>query len=225
MADDPRDPLDEARLGAAFRSARKPTGTHLTESEWERLTCDEMTPAERDTALVHIMSCAECTTIHRGLMELRKGAAEIEDARRQNDSGSYYRRWTIAGSLATAAAIVLALLINRPTRVEPDNVMRSSSAAVVMNVMSPRANEPLIDRKFSWQGVSGATAYELRVSTQDGVRIFTSRRDETFAELPREIELGAGTYYWRVLAFKGDAEVAASPLIPFTLIPPTLRGR
>lgn len=215
MADDPRDPLDDDELAAAFRSTRRTSGIHLTEPEWERLTCNEMTPAERDTALAHIISCAECSTIHRGLMQLREGAGEIEQARPRETSGTYYRRWMIPGGLATAAAILLALLINRPTRVEPGTVTRSGTETAAITVLSPTANEPLIDRKFSWQGIAGATAYELRVTTQDGNRLFTSKRDETFAELPREIELVAGTYYWRVLAFKGDAEIAASPLIPF----------
>jgi hypothetical protein len=215
VADDPRD-LTDGALAAAFRSPRA-SGTHLTEAEWERLTCDEMTAAERDTALGHIMSCAECTTIHRSLMQLREGATEIEQQRPRNNAGTNYRRWSIAGGLVTAAAIVAAVLINQPTRVVPDNVMRSGTETTAITVLSPRANEPAVDRRFSWQGVSGATSYELRVTTQDGVRVFTSRRDETFAELPAEIEVKSGTYYWRVVAFKGETEVAASTLIPFTL--------
>lgn len=218
MADDIRDPLNDDSLAAAFRDARRTLGTHLTEAEWERLTCDEMTLAERDTALAHIMSCDECATIHRSLIQLRAGAQQIESPPSRSVGATRFsnRRWAMVGGLATAAAIVLALLINRPTRVEPDNVMRSGAEVAALNVMSPRANEPLIDRKFSWEGVPGASAYELRISTQDGVRLFTSRRDETFAELPREIELQPGTYYWRVLAFNGTTEIAASQLIPFT---------
>jgi hypothetical protein len=213
VPDQSRDPLNDDDLAAAFRSSRRVSGEHLTEAEWERLTCGEMAPAERDTALAHIMNCAECSTIHRSLMQLREGAATIESAK--DDAGQAYRRWAIPGGLAAAAAIIVALLIYRPARVEPDNVTRSATRAAAVTVLSPTANEPLIDRRFSWQGIAGATAYELRVSTQDGTRLFTSRRDETFAELPGEIELKEGTYYWRVLAFKGDAEVAASPLVPF----------
>jgi len=213
VADEGRDPLNDDNLAAAFRSSRRASGEHLTETAWERLACEEMTPADRDTALVHIMNCAECSTIHRSLMQLREGATNIDGA--HDDAGQSYRRWMIPGGLAAAAAILVALLVNRPARVEPDNVTRSATEAAAVTVLSPTANEPLIDRRFSWQGIAGATAYELRVSTQDGARLFTSRRDETFAELPGEIELKEGTYYWRVLAFKGDAEVAASPLVPF----------
>lgn len=223
MADDTRDPLDDDSLRAAFRSGNGARGrSHLSDAEWERLTCDEMPPGERDTALVHIMSCAECTAIHRSLMQLRAGAMQIAppslrsgEAGSRSSAGTHCRRWSIYGGLAAAAAIVIALLINRPARVDPGSVLRSGAAAAVVTVLSPHANEPAVDRRFSWQGIAGATAYELRVTTQDGARIFTSRRDETFAELPAEIDLQEGTYYWRVLAFKGDAEIAASPLIPF----------
>ena len=214
MADDPRDPFDDEALAAAFRSGRTSSGKHLSETEWERLTCDEMTPAERDTSLVHIMGCAECTAIHRSLMQLREGARKIETARGSN-TGSYYRRWSIFGGLATAAAIVAALLINQPTRIDPGDVTRSGRENAAVVVIAPQSNQPLVERRFAWQPVTGADRYELRVTAQDGASVFTSRRDETSAELPAEVQLGGGTYYWRVLAFKGDAEIAASPLIPF----------
>ena len=57
-----------------------------------------------------------------------------------------------------------------------------------------------------------------RIIARVGGRVFTSRRDETSAMLPEDIELTAGTYYWRVVALNGDAEAAASPLIPFRFI-------
>jgi hypothetical protein len=224
MVADSRGPLDDDALAAAFRASRTPAGSHLSDADWERLTCDEMTGAQRDAALAHIMSCPECTAIHRSLIQLRTGAAEIAAAGppglsevegRPNIAGR--RFWAIAGGLATAAAIVAAVLINRPTRVDPD-VMRSSREAAAIIAIAPQPGTALINRRFEWQPVAGADSYELRVSTRDGVRVFTSKRDETSAVLPNEIELDAGaSYYWRVLAFKGDAELAASPLTPFTV--------
>lgn len=215
MADSSRDPFDAAALAALLRAARTPTGEHLSEAQWERLACDEMTAAERDTALVHILTCEECATIHRSVMQLREGARTIETVTASAPSGAYYRRWSIAGGLVTAAAIVAALLINRPARVDLNDVTRSGRAGAALIATSPQSGQPLVGRRFAWQAVAAADSYELRVTTQDGVRVFTSRRDETSAVLPDEIELTAGTYYWRVAALKGDAEIAASPLIPF----------
>ena len=211
------DPLDTAALSAAFRRARKPSGDHLSETQWERLTCDEMAADERDIALAHIMSCAECSTIHRSLIELRAGATEIEGTRPRPNAGVSYRRWTIPGGLATAAAIVLAIWIYRSPQVPPTGVTRSAREPGAVSAIAPLANQPLIDRRFSWQPVAGADSYELRVSTADGVRVFTSKRDETSAVLPAEIHLSAGSYYWQVVAFSGETTIATSPMMRFAV--------
>jgi hypothetical protein len=33
--------------------------------------------------------------------------------------------------------------------------------------------------------------------------------------VPAEITLSGGSYYWRVTAHRGEATIAASPMIPF----------
>ena len=73
-----------------------------------------MTPSERDTALVHILTCEECATIHRSVMQLRDGAGAIGGAKSAT-AGARYRRWSILGGMAAAAAIIVALVINRPS--------------------------------------------------------------------------------------------------------------
>ena len=212
MADERRDPLGDAALAAAYR-ARRPSGAHLTESQWEQLTCDEMSRDDRDRALAHIVSCADCSTIHRSLIELRAGAAQIENAR--PSIGMSYRRWTIVGGLATAAAIVLALVINRPTRVDPD-VLRSAGEKPTVTLVSPLPDALLGEnRTFAWQPVDGADRYELRVTTSDGRPILTSNLDQTSTQLPNDVKLAAGEYFWQVVAMKGDATIAASPIRQF----------
>jgi hypothetical protein len=216
VADPTRGPLDDAALAAAFRGARTPSGDHLSETQWERLACDEMTPAERDTALAHILSCADCTAIHRRLMELRTGAAEIDGPAPQPLAGWSQKRWAIAGGLAAAAALILAVLVNQPSRPSAGGeAARSDRPAGVVAVIAPGSGSVLADRHFAWQPVPDADSYELRVHTEDGGRVFTSRRDETSADLPADIRMPRGPYYWQVTAFKDGAAIASSSMVPF----------
>lgn len=216
MTDPTRGPLDDAALAAAFRGARKPSGDHLSETQWERLACDEMPPAERDTSLAHILSCADCTAIHRSLMELRTGATEIEGLAPQPVAGSSQKRWAIVGGLAAAAALILTVLVDQPSRPSAGGeAARSDRPAGGVTVIAPGSGSVLADRHFAWQPVPGADSYELRVHTDDGGRVFTSRRDETSADLPADTQMPRGSYYWLVTAFKDGATIASSPLIPF----------
>jgi hypothetical protein len=216
VADPTSGPVDDGALAAAFRGARQPSGDHLSETQWERLACDEMHPAERDTALAHILSCADCTAIHRSLMELRAGATEIEGLAPQPAAGSSQRRWAIVGGLGAAAALILAVLVDQPSRPNAGSeVARSDRAAGGVTVIAPAIGSVLADRHFAWQPVAGADSYELRVHTDDGGRVFTSRRDETSANLPADTQMPRGAYYWQVTAFKDGATIASSPMIPF----------
>lgn len=209
-----RDPLSDDALAGAYRATRKPSGDHLTPDQWERLACDELRGPDRERALAHIESCGECTAIHRGLLELREGATEIENRSPRDNAGLAYRRWSIAGGLATAAAIVFAVLINQPARVDPNDAMRSGLEKPIVTLIPSAQLGP--SRTLAWQPLEGADRYELRVTTTDGKPVFTSRRDQTSARIPLEIAL-QGEYFWRVIALKGDATIATSPISQFSV--------
>ena len=216
VVDPAGDPLSDAALADVYRASRRPVGDHLSQDQWEHLTCDELSAADRDGALAHIESCGDCSTIHRSLLELRDGATAIEDTRPRDNAGLSYRRWTIAGGLATAAAIVFAVLVNQPARTTPgDEVTRSSETRAAIALVTPSPNSVLAGRRFEWQPVATATAYELRVTTADGAGVWSTRVTAPTIELPEGVVMRSGAYYWQVTALREDAAIASSPMVAF----------
>jgi len=188
---------------------------HVTDADWERLMCGEMGAAERDRTLAHVMSCTDCRTIHRSLLEVQREAAAMERPAPAN-AGTTYRVWTIAGSLAAAAAVVMAVLIPWPSAgPSAGDVTRSNPASAEVVVVAPAARSVLSSRRFSWQPVAGADTYEIRVNGEDGSRVWSVTVAENNATLPDGVALTPGAYYWQVTAQKQKATLAASPLIPF----------
>jgi hypothetical protein len=214
---DPRDPFSDDALAAAYRAARTPAGTHLSDEDWERLTCDELRGADRDRALAHIESCGDCATIHRSLLDLKTQATALQagDAVPAPAAGGY--RWPLFGGLAAAAALVAAVLINLPDRapLPADDAVRSGDALARIAVISPAVERGLIDRRFEWQPVAGASSYEIWVHTAEGGRVWSTRTSTNTAEIPADVPLSGGAYYWRVTAHRGEATIASSAMVPF----------
>lgn len=213
------DPLSDEALAGAYRATRKPSGDHLSPEQWERLTCDELQGADRDRALAHIASCGDCTTIHRGLLELRSQATTLEagDAVPAHAGGRY--RWPLVGGLAAAAALVAAVLINQPgrTTLPVDDALRSGDALARIAVITPAMERALTDRRFQWQPVATASTYEVWVHTAEGGRVWSTRTSAPSAEVPADVTLSSGAYYWRVTAHRGEATIASSAMIPFQI--------
>jgi hypothetical protein len=70
-------------------------------------------------------------------------------------------------------------------------------------------------RRFEWQPVPTATAYEVRVNTADGARAWSTRVSTSSAELPANVILAGGAYFWQVTALREDAAIASSPMVAF----------
>jgi hypothetical protein len=71
----------------------------------------------------------------------------------------------------------------------------------------------LSGRRFEWQPVATATAYELRVTTADGAGVWSTRVTTPSAELPESVVMRSGAYYWQVTALRDNAPIASSPMV------------
>lgn len=212
-----RDPLSDDALAGAYRATRKPGGEHLSPDQWERLACDELRGPDRERALAHIESCGECTAVHRGLLYLRSEATTLEAGSAAPVRGGGRSRWTLAAGMAAAAALVAAVVINQPgrTTLPADDALRSGDALARIAVITPAIERVLTDRRFQWQPVATASNYEIWVHTAEGGRVWSTRTSATSAELPADVTLNSGAYYWRVTAHRGEAAIASSPMISF----------
>jgi hypothetical protein len=66
-------------------------------------------------------------------------------------------------------------------------------------------------KRFAWTAVSGAEHYEIELSTDIDIVVFTheSLREPVLA-MPDDFALTAGTYFWRVTAHRGGRIIGDS---------------
>lgn len=211
--------LEDDVLKEAYRLAGTTTdGPHLSERQWEQLTCGELTEADRHDALGHILSCRDCTRIHRSLLAMSAEAATFDEhAVRPGIVRPASRTWMYLGGLATAAAIVAAVVLDlRPARTgHGGDVSRSATGTVAVALVAPLADAALRERRLQWQAIATADAYEVRVNAADGGAVWKARVTTAEVRLPPEVPLAAGRYYWQVIAFREGIIQGTSAITAF----------
>lgn len=76
---------------------------------------------------------------------------------------------------------------------------------------------PLIGERVGvllWRSVPGATSYRVEVFGSEGAPIFTATEPDTVAGLPPSFDAPRWSS-WRVRAYNGRREIAASPMTPY----------
>ena len=219
MADPKRPGVDDDVLKRAYQATHvSPGGPHLSETEWEQLACGELDEASRERALAHIATCADCATVHRSVLQVSRDASAfdpnaIAPSTAPRPAAS---RWMLIGGLAAAAAIVAAVVLNRPiTSGGTVDTVRAPSATTTMTVITPLGGARLEARRFAWPAVAAADAYEIRVNAADGGAVWTARSSVPEVEIPGATVLTPGTYYWQVTAMRDAVAIGASPIVPF----------
>jgi hypothetical protein len=204
---------------------------HVEEAAWERLALDGCSPGERERVLDHVVRCAECASVYRGLVELESGArafdpeAPARPVLREADIGLGLRPWGFLGGMAAAAAVVWVLarpaLAPAPVAVSSPELTRGAEAS------RPRAVEPVgrlstAPESFRWEPQPGARAHRIEVLDASGELLWTSAELEgvTLA-WPAGLKLvKPGIYYWQVVAVPSSgraADAVASPMVSFEL--------
>ena len=75
--------------------------------------------------------------------------------------------------------------------------------------------------RFVWSKVDGAESYTLRIWNEADVRVASETGiPTTSAEFPKDADMPAGTYFWSVVAMRGDDAIAESGLAAFVVRKP-----
>lgn len=73
-------------------------------------------------------------------------------------------------------------------------------------------------KKFEWTAVDGAEGYALLVVNEVDIEMWETTVQATSIEVPKELVLESGTYYWAVGAFRGGRQVAYSGRAAFVVL-------
>lgn len=73
-------------------------------------------------------------------------------------------------------------------------------------------------KKFEWTAVEGADGYALLLVNEIDIEIWETTVQATAIELPKELVLDSGTYYWAVGAFRDGRQVAYSGRSAFVVL-------
>lgn len=212
----------------AFRASR-PDGAeeHLSEHQWERLACGELDRKDHQEALDHILDCRQCTEIHQSLLVLKEKAhtfdpgAPVPNIVKKTSN----RNWVFSGIFAVAATLLFVIfrplspsLTNPGTPLTPpEPVLRSSSLEPSATLLAPTEMDSVSRVFFRWSPSPVALVSIVQLVDDHGEIRWTS--EETTAdtmELPGDVALPSGRYYWRVLSLGGSAGgEQASDLVAF----------
>lgn len=72
--------------------------------------------------------------------------------------------------------------------------------------------------QFRWSSVPAADSYTLRIWNEADVRVYSETGiTTTSAEVPKDSDIPAGTYFWAVVGMRGEQPVAESGLAAFVV--------
>ncbi len=223
--------VELARLRAAYRETGPVESGHLSDEQWERLACDEMDSAERESVLEHVLSCSECSEVYRGVLAVRMEAHTFDNgAPRPKSSADPARGWRWKGvvtGLAAAAAVIVVFLVVRPS-IQPSAVKPGGSETVTLRasgvlakpvLISPVGEVSGIPGELSWRPVEGARGYLVELLDAKGELLWKSEElAVTGTPWPQVVHAAPGRYYWRVLAVpEGGGKAVASHLESFEI--------
>lgn len=215
-------------LRTAYLAACEGRTDHVSDEVWERLAMDELPAGEREAVLDHVTACSECAAIYRGLGILAAEAHTFDPgAPEPARPGATItpveggRRFLLAA--AALAAAVGAVLVLRPLLGPTQNrapVVRSRAVALPRPVQPGPGpvSPPLV---FRWQPVDGARGYVVELLDGNGEPVWTGTETAaTELDLPGDVRLAPGPYYWRVVAVTPQGQRLPSELVAITVTAP-----
>jgi hypothetical protein len=113
----PRQPDVDAihRDYQALTRGQAAAGPHPDEEMWARFASGELSATEQARTVDHVLSCAECSAVYRGVAHVQQGASSFDPSAPRRVSGGTLSLWkrpfwseALAASLTIAAAGLLA---------------------------------------------------------------------------------------------------------------------
>lgn len=223
----------EVTLRGLYAARGPQAGPHPGEDDWVRLAAGGMAEGERSSVVDHVVRCAECAAVYRGLVELEEGARAFDATlpRTLAPAALGVRQVTRWGAwAAVAAAAAIALVIVQPKRA----LAPASDVSATVNGLElrgaarrPEPTEPLgavarWPERLRWSAADGARAYRVRILGADGEIVWTSPLvAATETAWPAEVAPRPGRVYWQVIALpeggrEADATASVSAAFDYT---------
>ena len=193
--------------------------THLSTDHLAAFLDGRLTGSERERAVLHFASCAEC----RG---------ELTDLRSMLDTAGRggSRPWIAAvAAVAASAAILLVIVLPRvgtdgtgvnPPRVRAEQGVRLPDGSQAIGVVSPtdRATVTPSGVQFVWHPAGAGAMYSVIVQDTAGNQVWSKSLADTSLTLPDSARLAPGSkYFWSVDARLADGNTAKSGAYSFTI--------
>ncbi|HET9317019.1 MAG TPA: hypothetical protein VFQ51_15615 [Vicinamibacteria bacterium] len=222
---------DERTLRGLYGLRTATPEGHLGEDDWLALASGERPARGREDAIDHVVRCAMCAHIYRGLSELEEGARHF-DRRVPQAMGPApldalgTTRWGWWASLAAAAVLVWAIGQPRPA-------LAPAPSATGSDLRGPTQTRPALlepvgtvtrwPTRLRWDPVAQARGYRVKVLDGEGDLLWASPvTTETTLPWPAEVTPSAGRIYWQVTAYPQggtDADGVDSRLVRFEYQP------
>ena len=94
----------------------------------------------------------------------------------------------------------------------------ASEAQNIDHLAPPRDSVGAQPKKFEWTAVPGAEGYAFLLVNEIDIEIWETTLQATTLDLPTELVLDSGTYYWAVGAFRGGHQMAYSGRAAFVVL-------
>lgn len=207
--------------------AADPGQAHLGEDDWLDLASGALAAPERARAVEHVVRCAACAQVYRGLSELEEEARRFDRAVPQSIGRAplgvwQTTRWGWWAGLATAAALVWAIAQPRqalaPAPEPTGSELRGPSDSRPV-LLEPVGALTLWPERLRWEPVAGSRGYRVRILGREGDLLWSSPLvTGTTLPWPAAVAARPGRVYWQVTAYaadRGPADGVASTLASF----------
>jgi hypothetical protein len=207
-------------LQEAYRALMKDgaAGGHLDEATWDGIAGGEIDPSARDEAFDHVVECAACSHIWRGILAL-KSEAEAQGlmaAAARPSTPPWRSRWVPLAIAATLVVAVAGVMLTRQSA-PPGDPSRGGTTAVPPIEGLMMAYDPGGVPTLVWPPTAAAARYRIDVFSEDGRPIWSAEVAAPPARWPEATPRVKGAYRWRVEALDGDTVIARSLLTPMEI--------
>ncbi len=217
----------EQTLRGLYALRESPADPHLGEDDWLALASGEGPASHRERAIDHVVRCASCARVYRGLTELEEGAREFDKRAPQvlgpaplDALGT--TRWVWWGGLAAAATLVWAIAQPRPALApapQPNGSELRGPEQTRPVLLEPLGAVVRWPERLHWEPVAQVRGYRVTILDGEGNELWASPLlAETAIAWPAQVPARAGRVYWQVTAYPQgatDADGVASVLASF----------
>jgi hypothetical protein len=202
--------MNDEALRTAYREilARRPTGRGRCPpvEAIGALVERRGTELERLATLDHVMNCAECKSEFDLMQAMTPG--------RPVPAQHLTTPIAMAAGIALAVSGTLLFAALRARNPEDTGVRGATNG---VELISPRGDFHVRPITFTWRKAGGSARYSLEVFTPAGDAVYNAEVADTFAVLPANVSLEAGTtYHWWVLVRTSDGAEVRTPPVAFT---------